>query len=266
MKKITKVIPGLCIVIAAGSIAAGGVDRKEQRKKEQKAQKENCRIHKPYGLYEKYIKRPLDFGLSSLALVILSPFLLIIALCVRMDVGSPVIFRQKRVGLDNKEFQLLKFRSMKEVRDINGVYLPDDQRVTDLGKFLRNSSIDELPSLVNVWKGEMSIIGPRPLPTRYLERYTDEQKKRHHVRPGLSSPAVLNGRNEQTWELQFDNDVVYTKNVSFQNDLKTVIKTILIVLSHKGATAKDGGSRGEFIGKSNIEELETDEEGSFMKL
>ena len=141
--------------------------------------------------YAKYIKRVLDIFFSSMALLVLGIPMLIVALLIKIDMGSPVLFKQSRIGKDNKEFKLLKFRSMNDARDENGVYLPDDQRITKLGSFIRKLSIDELPSLLNIEKGDMSIIGPRPLPSRYLSRYTEEQKHRHDVRPGLSMPVLL---------------------------------------------------------------------------
>lgn len=217
-------------------------------------------------MYKKYVKRWIDIVLSVIALLLLGIPMLFVALLVRCDLGSPVIFKQRRIGKGNKEFKLLKFRSMTDARDENGVYLPDDDRITKFGRFIRATSIDELPSLLNIIKGDMSIIGPRPLPTRYLERYTEEQKRRHEVRPGLSSPSVVNGRNEQTWEEQFQQDVWYVDNVSFCVDVKSIFDTIKIVVTRKGATASDGGARGEFIGTADVEKLRSDAEGNYMKL
>ena len=222
--------------------------------------------HTFFGPYEKYLKRPLDFILSLLALIVLAIPLLIVALLVLIDVGSPVLFGQRRLGKGNKEFKMYKFRSMTNARDENGVYLPDDERITKLGNFIRKTSIDELPSLINILKGDMSIIGPRPLPSRYLNRYTPEQLRRHEVRPGLSNPSTAHGRNNQTWEQQFEGDVWYVDHVSFKTDVKSIWDTIKVVLTHEGATAEDGGARGEFIGTASIEELQTDAEGNYMKL
>lgn len=218
------------------------------------------------GPYERFLKRPFDITLSLLALVILSPLLIIVSLLIFVQMGRPVLFKQARIGLYNKEFGLLKFRSMTNARDENGVYLPDDKRMTKLGDFIRKTSIDELPSLINILKGDMSIIGPRPLPVRYLERYTKEQLRRHEVRPGLSNPSTASGRNNQTWEHQFEGDVWYVDHVSFKTDVKSIWDTIKVVLSHEGATAEDGGARGEFIGTASIDELKTDNEGNYMKL
>lgn len=223
-------------------------------------------VHKPYGPYEKIIKRPLDFLLSLFALIVLSPILLVVSILIRIDMGSPILFKQHRIGRNDKEFSMYKFRSMTDARDENGVFLPDDQRITKLGIFIRKSSIDELPSLINILKGDMAVIGPRPLPTRYLTRYNDFQRRRHEVRPGLSNPSTANGRNSQTWDQQFEGDVWYVDHVSFITDFKSVIDTIKVVFNHSGATAEDGGARGEFIGIANIEDLKTDAEGNFMKL
>ena len=201
--------------------------------------------HIPYGVYEKYVKRPLDLVLSCLAFVFLSPFLIVIALLIKIDLGSPVIFKQRRIGLQDKEFTIYKFRSMTDTRDKNGIFLPDDMRLTRLGRFIRKTSIDELPSLINIIRGDMAIIGPRPLPVRYLSRYTPEQRRRHEIRPGLSDPATVNGRNSQSWEQQFAEDIWYVDHVSFLTDVKTIGKTIQIVLNHRGLlrkTAEPGGS------------------------
>lgn len=222
--------------------------------------------HKPFGPYERFIKRPLDCFLSGCALIVLSPLLLVVALLVKRDMGSPVLFKQHRIGKDNKEFSMYKFRSMTNERDENGVFLPDNERITKLGNIIRKTSIDELPSLINILKGDMAIIGPRPLPTRYLSRYTDIQRRRHEVRPGLSNPSTVNGRNNQTWEQQFEGDVWYVDHVSFLTDVKSVFDTIRVVIKKEGATAEDGGSRGEFIGTASIEDLKSDAEGNYMKI
>ena len=159
-------------------------------------------------MYKCFLKRFFDIILSLIALALLGIPMLIVAVIVLCDVGSPVLFGQRRIGKGNKEFKMWKFRSMTNARDENGVYLPDPERITKFGKFIRLTSIDELPSLFNILKGDMSIIGPRPLPTRYLKRYTEEQKRRHEVRPGLSCPSVVNGRNDQSWEAQFEGLII----------------------------------------------------------
>ncbi|WP_298771722.1 sugar transferase [uncultured Fibrobacter sp.] len=217
-------------------------------------------------MYANCLKRVIDFFCALMAIICLSPLLIVVSILIRIDMGSPIFFKQHRIGKDDKEFSMYKFRSMSDARDENGVFLPDDQRITKLGNFIRKTSIDELPSLLNILKGDMAVIGPRPLPTRYLSRYTQEQRRRHEVRPGLSNPSTVNGRNSQTWEQQFAGDVWYVDHVSFLTDVKSIFDTIKVVLNHSGATAEDGGARGEFIGVANIEDLKTDAEGNYMKL
>lgn len=185
-------------------------------------------------MYRHFFKRFFDFVLSLIAIIILSPVYIIVAILVRVKLGSPVIFTQERPGKDEKIFKMYKFRTMTDERDENGELLPDIQRLTRFGRFLRNSSLDELPELFNILKGDMSIVGPRPLLVKYLPLYNDFQKHRHDVRPGLTGLAQTNGRNETTWEKRFEYDVMYSKNVSFIGDLKIIINTIKIVLNHSG--------------------------------
>lgn len=185
-------------------------------------------------MYRYFFKRFFDFVLSLIAIIILSPVYIIVAILVRVKLGSPVIFTQERPGKDEKIFKMYKFRTMTDERDENGELLPDIQRLTRFGRFLRNSSLDELPELFNILKGDMSIVGPRPLLVKYLPLYNDFQKHRHDVRPGLTGLAQTNGRNETTWEKRFEYDVIYSKNVSFIGDLKIIINTIKIVLNHSG--------------------------------
>ena len=217
-------------------------------------------------LYKPFFKRFYDILLSLFALIALGIPLIVISIIARVKMGKGILFKQRRIGKNNKEFLLLKYRTMTNDRDENGVFLPDDQRMTKFGNFLRKTSIDELPSLINILKGDMSIIGPRPLPVRYLPRYTEEQKRRHEVRPGLSNPATIHGRNSQTWEEQFKRDVEYVDNLSFWVDLKSIFATIKVVLTREGATAEDDGARGEFIGIADPSTLGIDEEGNFMKI
>ncbi|WRK52218.1 sugar transferase [Coprobacillaceae bacterium CR2/5/TPMF4] len=166
-------------------------------------------------MYRKYIKRILDFILSLIALVILSPIILVIAILVRIKLGSPVIFKQKRPGLNEKIFTLYKFRTMTDAKDENGNLLPDNIRLTKFGKILRSTSLDELPELFNILKGDMSIVGPRPLLVKYLPLYNKSQKHRHDVRPGFTGWAQCNGRNALSWEEKFDLDIYYVNHVSF---------------------------------------------------
>lgn len=181
-------------------------------------------------IYEKYIKRILDFTLSLIALICLSPILLIVAILVRIKLGSPVIFKQKRPGKDEKIFTLYKFRTMTDEKDENGDLLPDSQRLTKFGKFLRSTSLDELPELINIIKGDMAIVGPRPLLVKYLPYYTEEEKHRHDVRPGLTGLAQINGRNSTKWSERFKIDVEYVENITLYNDLKIIFNTVLKVI------------------------------------
>lgn len=177
-------------------------------------------------MYQKYIKRFLDIVLSLLLLVIASPLLLVLAVLVRTKLGSPVLFFQERPGLHEKIFTLCKFRTMTDARDSEGNLLPDAERLTGFGKFLRASSLDELPELFNILKGDMSFIGPRPLLVRYLPYYTKEERRRHSVRPGLTGLAQINGRNALNWEERFAYDIYYVEHCSFQQDISIIFKTV----------------------------------------
>ncbi|NMB96380.1 MAG: sugar transferase [Clostridiaceae bacterium] len=182
------------------------------------------------GLYKRYFKRPMDFILSLIAIIVLSPVMLIIAILVKLKLGSPVIFKQKRPGLNEKIFTLYKFRTMTDDRDENGNLLPDSARLTKFGKFLRSTSLDELPELFNILKGDMSIIGPRPLSIKYLPYYNDIERLRHSVQPGLTGLAQINGRNSLSWEEKFKFDVRYVNEISFIKDIEIIIKTVLKVI------------------------------------
>ena len=202
-------------------------------------------------MYRKYIKRLLDFILSLFAIIILSPVLLIVALLVRIKLGSPVIFKQKRPGLNEKIFTLYKFRTMTDAKDEQGNLLPDEIRLTKFGKLLRSTSLDELPELFNILKGDMAIVGPRPLLVRYLPLYNDHQKHRHDVRPGFTGWAQCNGRNAISWEEKFDLDVYYTKNLTLFMDIKIIIKTVKVVLFREGISSETSVTMEEFRGSSN---------------
>lgn len=190
-------------------------------------------------IYYLIMKRPIDLLLTFLALLILSPILILISFLVRIKLGKPVIFKQKRPGLNEQIFTLYKFRTMSDEKDENGELLPDSLRLTKFGKFLRSSSMDELPELFNIIMGDMSIVGPRPLSVKYLDYYTEFEKQRHFVNPGLTGLAQINGRNLLTWEKRFEFDVYYVNNVSFLLDLKIIIKTLLKVIKRS-----DLGTRG----------------------
>ena len=185
-------------------------------------------------MYRKYIKRILDCTLSLLALILLLPLMLILAILVKVKLGSPIIFKQKRPGLNEKIFTLYKFRTMTDQTDEEGKLLPDSERITKFGKILRSTSLDELPELFNILKGDMSIVGPRPLLVEYLEYYNEEEKHRHDVRPGLTGLAQVNGRNSITWEEKFKQDISYIKKITLINDLKIVLETINKVFKREG--------------------------------
>lgn len=199
-------------------------------------------------MYRRYIKRLLDFILSLLAIIILSPIYLIVAILVRTKLGSPIIFTQERPGKDEKIFKMYKFRSMTNETDEEGNLLPDDVRLTKFGKLLRSTSLDELPELFNILKGDMSIVGPRPLLVRYLPLYNDHQKHRHDVRPGFTGWAQCNGRNAISWEEKFDLDIYYVNHVSFLLDLKIIFKTIKTVLCREGISSETSVTMEEFLG------------------
>ena len=197
----------------------------------------------------KYIKRILDIISSLLAIIILSPLIAVTAVLVKTKLGSPVLFKQERPGKDEKIFTLIKFRTMTDERDENGELLPDEVRLTKFGKFLRSTSIDELPELFNILKGDMSVIGPRPLLVQYLPFYTEEERHRHDVRPGLTGWAQVNGRNSLDWDHRFECDVEYVKNMSLLFDIKIMFSTILKV-----------------IGKSDVAEDTNQIEGNFAEI
>ena len=200
------------------------------------------------GFYEKYIKRLLDFTLSFLALIILSPVLLVTAVMVRIKLGSPIIFHQERPGKSEKIFRLYKFRSMTDQCDENGNLLPDDQRLTRFGQILRSTSLDELPELWNILRGDMSIVGPRPLLVKYLPLYNEEQRHRHDVRPGLTGWAQANGRNAISWEEKFKLDVWYVQHISFWVDVKVIFMTVKKVFCRDGISSETSVTMEEFSG------------------
>lgn len=202
------------------------------------------------GLYRRYLKRPMDFILSLIAIIVLSPILLVLAILVRTKLGVPVIFKQKRPGLNEKIFTLYKFRTMTDERDKFGELLPDSVRLTKFGKFLRSTSLDELPELFNIIKGDMSIVGPRPLLIQYLPFYDEHQKHRHDVRPGLSGWAQVNGRNAISWEDKFDLDVEYVNNVSFLLDWKIIFLTLKKVFIREGINQEGEATIEDFKGSS----------------
>lgn len=185
------------------------------------------------GIYKRFFKRLIDIIFSIIAIIVLSPIMLVIALLVKIKLGSPVLFKQKRPGLNEKIFKMYKFRTMTDERDENGELLPDEIRLTKFGKFLRSTSLDELPELFNVLKGDMSIVGPRPLLIRYLPYFRESERLRSTVRPGITGLAQISGRNALNWDERFKMDIVYVNNLSFLLDIKIIIKTILVVFQRK---------------------------------
>ena len=200
------------------------------------------------GFYEKFIKRPQDFLCALAGIVVLSPVMLITAVLVRTKLGSPVIFKQERPGLNGKVFMLYKFRTMNDKKDAQGNLLPDEVRLTSFGKKLRSTSLDELPELFNILKGDMAVVGPRPLLVRYLPRYNAHQARRHEVRPGFTGYAQVNGRNSITWEDKFDKDVYYVDHVTFLGDWKIIFQTIKTVVKKEGISSDTSATMEEFMG------------------
>lgn len=205
--------------------------------------------HTPYGLYERFFKRALDIFCSLMALLVFWWLYVIVAILVRVKLGSPVLFTQERPGKDEKIFKLYKFRTMTDARDEKGNLLPDDVRLTKFGKLLRSTSLDELPEVFNILKGDMSIIGPRPLLVKYLPLYNKEQKRRHEVRPGLSGYAQVNGRNSVSWEEKFRMDVEYVDHVTFVGDVKIILGTVLkAFVKREGINSETAATMEEFKG------------------
>ena len=202
-------------------------------------------------MYKLFFKRFFDFILSLIAIIMLSPVYLIVIVLVRIKLGSPVFFTQKRPGKDEKIFKMYKFRTMTNEVDENGNLLPDDKRLTKFGKLLRSTSLDELPDLFNILKGDMSIVGPRPLLVRYLPLYNEYQKHRHDARPGFTGWAQCNGRNSIGWEEKFDLDVYYVNHITFLLDVKIIFKTVKTVLCREGISSEASATMEEFRGSQN---------------
>lgn len=236
---ILKIISVVMVMLAIGGAIAGYIDRKENKNSS----------HKPYGIYEAYFKRPLDFICGMLAILVFWWLYLIIAILVRVNLGSPVIFTQERPGKDEKIFKLYKFRTMTDERDENGELLPDEKRLKKFGKWLRSTSLDELPEAFNIIKGEISCLGPRPLLVRYLTRYNQEQHRRHEVRPGLSGYAQVHGRNTVSWKDKFKMDVDYVDHITFLGDLKIICDSVMVAfVRHNGITSDTSVTMEEFMG------------------
>ena len=210
-------------------------------------------MHKK-GVYEKYIKRPQDMLCALLALIVLSPILLITAFLVRVKLGSPVIFKQERPGLNGKIFTLYKFRTMTDERDSEGNLLPDEQRLTAFGKALRSTSLDELPELISILKGDMAVVGPRPLLVQYLPLYNRHQARRHEVRPGFTGYAQVHGRNAISWEDKFDKDIFYVDHITFLGDWRIIFQTVKTVLKREGINSGSSQTMEVFTGTSDTKD------------
>ena len=232
---IISIIVGICFI---ASLIAFIIDRFDK--------KDNA--HKAYGIYEKYIKRPLDVFLSTGALIFLSPILLVTCVLVRCKLGKPVLFKQRRPGLNSKVFNIYKFRSMTDVKDEKGQLLPDSQRLPTFGKKLRATSLDELPELFNIIKGDMSIVGPRPLRVDYLPLYNAHQARRHEVRPGFTGLAQVHGRNAISWEEKFDWDIKYVDHITFKGDAKIIWDTLITVIKREGISSSTSVTMERFKG------------------
>ena len=206
-------------------------------------------------MYKKYIKRILDIILSLIAIIITLPIFLIVGILVLIFIGQPAIFRQKRPGKNEKIFTMYKFRTMTNKKDEDGNLLPDELRLTKLGKFLRKTSLDEIPEFINILKGDMSFVGPRPLLVEYLPYYTEEEHHRHDVRPGLTGLAQVSGRNLLFWEERFQLDIKYVNNVTFLNDAKIILKTIKTVLIREGITQENNATMEKFVRSKNTNEI-----------
>ena len=250
MKKKQKFI-FLTIIGSGTGIAVLPITKRKQQKARERG------YHVPYGPYEALIKRPLDAILSLLALTILSPIMVMLSFLVRIKLGSPVLFTQERPGLNEKIFRIFKYRTMTNEKNQDGVFLPDEERLTCFGKLLRSTSLDELPELINILKGEMSLVGPRPLLVEYLPKYSQEQKKRQDVRPGLTGLAQIKGRNELSWEERFQEDINYVNQITFLGDMKILLKTIYIVLKREGIHSKTSATMEVFYGKQRSEGIKS---------
>lgn len=220
--------------LLAGTAAGVGTYRASRK---QRDRAEAAGKHVPFGAYETFFKRPLDAALSGMALLLSAPALAVTALLVRLRLGSPVLFRQDRPGLDGKLFTIYKFRTMTDERGPDGKLLEDDKRLTAFGRKLRSTSLDELPELWNILRGDMSLVGPRPLLAEYLGRYDSRQARRHEVRPGLTGLAQISGRNGITWEQKFEDDLKYVDHITFAGDVKILFRTVRVVLKREGISS-----------------------------
>lgn len=246
MRRGKKIISAAAAAIV-GASAAYHLWKKKKRAAEESSEEMKTPEHRK-GIYETYLKRPQDFCCALAAILVLSPVMAVTALLVRVKLGSPVLFKQERPGLDGKVFTLYKFRTMTDQKDENGELLPDDVRLTSFGKMLRSTSLDELPELFNILNGDMSVVGPRPLLVKYLPLYNAHQARRHEVRPGFTGYAQVNGRNAISWEEKFDYDVAYVDHVTFLGDWKIIFQTVKTVLKREGISSETAVTMEEFKG------------------
>ncbi len=248
MRRGKKLLSTVVLALTSGTVIYN-LSKKYRKTKEEQSidSRVKKQSHKP-GFYERYIKRLQDFLCALAAVVVLSPVMAVTALLVRLKLGSPVIFKQERPGLNGKVFTLYKFRTMTDEKDTEGNLLPDEVRLTKFGKMLRSTSLDELPELFNILKGDMSVVGPRPLLVRYLPLYNTHQARRHEVRPGFTGYAQVHGRNAISWEEKFDLDVEYVDHVTFVGDWKIILQTVRTVLKREGISSESSVTMEEFKG------------------
>lgn len=237
------------LLLCIAGLGAGAYRAYKKKKLEAEAKGK----HVPYGIYEAVIKRPLDAVLAGAALIMLSPVMGLTAMLVKIKLGSPVLFTQERPGLNRKIFTIYKFRTMTDQRGSGGELLPDEERLTLFGKKLRSTSFDELPELFNIIKGDMAVVGPRPLLAEYLPRYNARQSRRHDVRPGLTGLAQVSGRNTLSWDEKLEDDVRYTEKITFFGDMSIILKTVKTVLRHEGIHSETSATMEAFTGSGTAE-------------
>ena len=248
MRRGKKLLSTVVFALTSGTVIYNLSKKYRKTKEEQSIDRQvKNQSHKP-GFYERYIKRPQDFLCALAAVVVLSPVIAATAFLVRLKLGSPVIFKQERPGLNGRVFTLYQFRTMTDEKDTEGNLLPDEVRLTKFGKMLRSTSLDELPELFNILKGDMSVVGPRPLLVRYLPLYNAHQARRHEVRPGFTGYAQVHGRNAISWEEKFDLDVEYVDHVTFVGDWKIILQTVRTVLKREGISSESSVTMEEFKG------------------